>query len=197
MKVLLCLCMCISINITLLTGCGNHNSSITPAKTDNPAVVPAETEDAATMPETEDPTTAPDSRQPVDISDWMPSTLEAVNNLEGVTMAPKEGTVSPTGLTLQFENKSDRDCIYGDYFLLENNNNGVWYQVPVAIEGNYGFNSIGYSLTSGGDSEWAAEWEWLYGSLDAGEYRVVKDILDFRSTGDYDTYYLAAEFTIR
>ena len=29
-----------------------------------------------------------------------------------------------------------------------------------------------------------------------GEYRIIKDILDFRGTGDFDTHYLAAEFTV-
>jgi len=48
----------------------------------------------------------------------------------------------------------------------------------------------------GENGEWNIEWDWLYGSLDTGEYRIVKNILDFRSTGDYDQYKLAAEFTI-
>ena len=40
------------------------------------------------------------------------------------------------------------------------------------------------------------DWNWLYGDLDTGEYRIVKKILDFRDTGDFDEYNLAAEFTI-
>jgi hypothetical protein len=51
-------------------------------------------------------------------------------------------------------------------------------------------------LASGDASEKVVDWNWIYGSLDAGEYRLVKDISNFRGTGDYDTYYLAAEFTI-
>jgi len=79
---------------------------------------------------------------------------------------------------------------------LEKKISGSWYQVPVVIEGNYGFDAIGYELASGGHGEWAVDWEWLYGSLETGEYRIVKDILDFRGSGEYDTYYLAAEFVI-
>jgi len=48
----------------------------------------------------------------------------------------------------------------------------------------------------GENEEWKVDWSWLYGSLDTGEYRIVKDILDFRKTGDYDKYYLAAVFLI-
>lgn len=200
MRIFLCFCICICISICtiLLVGCGSVSSGVTPSETGDNSAVTTETEDSIVTTETENSTTVVhDSGQTAEISNWTPTTFSTVNNFEGVTMAAKEGTVSPTGLTLQFENKSDSDCIYGDYFLLEKSNNGAWYQVPVVIEGNYGFNSIGYSLTSGGDSEWAADWEWLYGSLDKGEYRVVKDILDFRGTGDYDTYYLAVEFSIK
>lgn len=27
--------------------------------------------------------------------------------------------------------------------------------------------------------KWSIDWDWLYGSLDKGEYRIVKGILDF------------------
>ena len=35
---------------------------------------------------------------------------------------------------------------------------------------------------------WEIDWEWLYGSLPDGIYRLGKEITDFRSTGNYDTY---------
>jgi hypothetical protein len=129
-------------------------------------------------------------------TDWEPTIYETVNNIDGVTMVVKEGTVSPTGLTVTFENNSDKQCTYGDYFLLEKKIKGRWYQVPVALDGNYGFNDIGYDLASSDVREWTVVWDWLYGSLDIGEYRIVKDILDFRKAGDYDKYYLTAEFTV-
>lgn len=129
-------------------------------------------------------------------SDWEPTNYETVNNLDGVTMIVKEGTVSSTGLTVIFENNSDKQCIYGEYFLLEKKIGGKWYQVPVTLDGNYGFNDIGYDLDSSDVSEWTVDWDWLYGSLDTGAYRIVKDILDFKKAGDFDKYYLTAEFTI-
>jgi hypothetical protein len=123
--------------------------------------------------------------------DWEPTKYDTVNKLEGVTMAIKDGTVSPTGLTVVFDSKLDNECIYGEYFLLEREVNGEWYGVPVAIEGNYAFKMIGYRLPPGGSSEWSVDWEWLYGILETGKYRIVKDI--FR---DNDKYYMAAEFSI-
>ena len=124
------------------------------------------------------------------------TTYEIVNNLDGVTMTVKETSVSPIGLTVVIENNSDSQCIFGEYFVLEKKIDDGWYQVPVEIEGNYGFEDIGYELNSGDKREWETDWEWLYGSLDAGQYRIVKDILDFRDTGDFDKYFLAAEFRI-
>jgi len=130
--------------------------------------------------------------------DLKPTKYETVNNLEGITMSVKEGTASSTGLSLIFENNSESQCqcIYGEYFVLEKKLDEKWYEVPVTFEGDYGFEDIGYELNPGDSGEWTVDWKWLYGSLDAGEYRIVKDILDFRKTGDYDTYYLAAEFAI-
>ncbi|MGE7949300.1 immunoglobulin-like domain-containing protein [Lysinibacillus sp. NPDC093688] len=111
-------------------------------------------------------------------------------------MIVKEGTVSSTGLTVTFENNSDKQIIYGEHFLLEKKIKGKWYQVPFALDGNPAFKDIGYSLDSSGVKEWKVDWDWLYGSLDNGEYRIVKEILNFRSAGDYDKYHLTAEFTV-
>lgn len=129
-------------------------------------------------------------------TDLTPTTYDIVNDLDGVTMTVKENTVSSVGLTVILENQSDKECIYGEDFLLEEEIDGKWYQVPITLEGNYGFNDIGYNLPSSEMREWAVEWEWLYGSLSKGKYRIVKKILDFRGTGDYDEHYLAAAFTL-
>lgn len=131
-----------------------------------------------------------------DETNWKTTTYEVVNNFHGVSITVKNETVSNNGLTVVFENNSNKMCIYGEEFLLEKKINGEWYQVPVAIEGNYGFKSIGYEVASGQTREWSVEWQWLYRSLGAGEYRIVKNVLDFRQPGDYDTYFLAAEFSI-
>ena len=131
-----------------------------------------------------------------DTNNWDSSPYDTVNNFAGVTMIIDEETLSSTGLKVTFENNSNSQCIYSEHFWLEKKINENWYQVPVAIDGDYGFNDIGYHLSSGKNEEWKVDWSWLYGSLDTGEYRIVKDILDFRKTGDYDKYYLAAVFLI-
>lgn len=126
-----------------------------------------------------------------------PSSYETVNSLDGVSMAVKEGKVSSTGMTVTLENHSEKHCVYGEDFSLEKKVKGSWYQVPIIYKDNYGFTAIGYDLAPSDRKEWSASWDWLYGSLPAGEYRMVKEILDFRGTGDYDKHYLAVEFTVK
>ena len=94
-------------------------------------------------------------------TDWEPTEYENVNNIDDVSMTVKEGTVSPTGLTVVLENNSDVELIYSEDFLLEKNINGKWYEVPVIVE-SYGFDDIGYILASGEIGEWNVEWSWLY-----------------------------------
>lgn len=129
-------------------------------------------------------------------TDWEPTMHETVNETDEVSMTIQEGTVSPTGVSLVFENHTNEEYIYGESFILEEHIEGSWYQVPVEIEDNYGFNTIGYSLEAGESEVFEVDWEWLYGTLDEGSYRIVKDISAFREAGDYDPYILAATFTI-
>jgi hypothetical protein len=44
--------------------------------------------------------------------------------------------------------------------------------------------------------EWSVSWETLYGSLPTGQYRIGKEIMDFRAGGDYDEYNYYAVFTV-
>ena len=129
-------------------------------------------------------------------ADWKPTTHETVNNFSGVSMNIKKGTVSTKGLTIEIENKSDKECTYGADFWLEKKINGKWCQVPVIIKGDYALADISNRVDPGKNSEWKAYWESLYGNIDKGDYRILKEVSDFRKPGDYDEYYLTSEFTI-
>lgn len=172
----LVLLFCMAISLTLLSGCRSNSNYNLAGESEN------------TINKT-------DLNHPVETTDWELTTYEIVNNFDGVIMIEKENTVSSSGLTVIFKNNTDKQCIYGEYYILEKRINQKWYLVPAIID-NYGFNLIGYDLPPGNSREMEVNWEWLYGNLDAGEYRIVKDILNFGKTGDYDKYYLAAEFTV-
>lgn len=121
---------------------------------------------------------------------------KAVNVFEGVTLSVKEGSITPTGFTLILENENDTECQYGTFYCIERKNGDTWIKLPYVIEGDVSWNDVAHILPGKQSLEEAVNWNWLYGSLDEGEYRIIKEFIDFRATGDYDTYYLAAEFVI-
>jgi hypothetical protein len=168
----------IAICLYLFAGCGNSAS------------IPEE----ATKESITDASSG--SGQPIEKNGSEPVSKETYNNFDGVTMSVKDNSVTSTGLVLEYINNTKHHCIYGEPFSLEKKTDESWNPVPVIIDGNYGFNSIGYNLDPNSTQEYTLDWEWLYGSLEKGEYRIAKDILDFRGTGDYDTYLLAGEFSI-
>lgn|SRR5690625_3832930 len=131
----------------------------------------------------------------LETSELQPTQYDVVNNFEGVSMDIIKESVSPAGLTVIFTNNSENLGIYGDYFILEQKIEGTWYQVPTTVD-EYGFDDIGYELAPSTSREFLINWDWLYGTLQVGEYRIIKDMLDFRGPGDFDKYYLAAKFAI-
>ena len=131
-------------------------------------------------------------------TNYKASTYIMVNNFDGATMSIVQGTVTPIGLTVEFTSSNENECIYGTFYCLEFNSSGKWYQVPYSdkIKSEVAWTKEGYTISKGESQQFSENWEWLYGRLGTGHYRIVKDISDFRGTGDYDAYNLAAEFTI-
>ena len=127
-------------------------------------------------------------------ADWEPTTIETANNTEEVTLTIKEGFVSASGITVIFQNNSDKQYLYGEYMWLEKRVNDEWKQVPAVIE-NYGFQDIAYILEPNESKEMQIDWEWLHGALGSGDYRFIKDVFPAEAE-EYNPYYLAVEFTI-
>ncbi|MDQ0350940.1 hypothetical protein J2R98_000743 [Alkalibacillus filiformis] len=111
------------------------------------------------------------SEQTPEKEDWELTKYETVNTLDGVTMDVKEETVFSTGLTVKFENNSDKQCIYSEDFLLEMKMDGKWYQAPFIPGASYGFGEPAYELDPSSVSDWAVDWEWLYG-WKSGSWRI-------------------------
>lgn len=135
------------------------------------------------------------SNKPAETTDWEPTNLQSVNDIDGVTLNFNQETLSATGGTIVLINETNNQYSYGEAFFLEQKIEGDWFQVPVDTE-NYGFNDIGYLLPPLGFEEIEVDWEWIYGKLAIGDYRLVKEVIDSRASGDYNQYDLAAEFTI-
>lgn len=131
---------------------------------------------------------AKDSEAETDTPDWgVTITAENVTSTNAVLRFTQSGG-SPTG-----------DLNTGSYFTLERKSGSKWKAVPYADgldADSIGWDSVAWLIPSGDSADFETNWAWLYGELDAGEYRIVKEIMDFRGPGDYDTAMCYAEFSV-
>jgi hypothetical protein len=114
---------------------------------------------------------------------------------EKLTMSVKEGSISPSGATVVFTNDSNVEFATGTYYLLEKFDGNNWEKANTIIE-EYAWELVAFILPPGQDTERVEEWEWLYGKLSPGRYRINKEFMYLRSPGDYDEYPISVEFEI-
>ena len=110
--------------------------------------------------------------------------------------------IDQKGLTVVFNQSGGNatgELGTGDYFSLEINDNGEWKKVPM-IEHPEGvavcFNDILLSVFPESETEVETNWEFYYGELPCGIYRIEKEVMDFRGTGDYEQVKFYAEFVL-
>ncbi|MBE6892583.1 MAG: hypothetical protein E7482_01055 [Ruminococcaceae bacterium] len=111
----------------------------------------------------------------------------------GLTLSVK--SVTPTGATLVFkqsEGNPTGELMTGSYYRLEDKNG----ELPYIVEGDVAWTSEAYMIKKDGEIQMQANWEWLYGTLEPGTYRIYKEVMDFRGAGDFDEKEYFAEFTI-
>ena len=116
------------------------------------------------------------------------------NDLNEVTMTIKEGTLTNVGATVIITDRSSRNNMYGEPYRIDQYVDNEWKELDVVIEGNYAFTSIGYTVDETNKLELKIDWEWLYGKLKPGKYRIVKDT---SYPGEGTSHYLTAEFEIK
>jgi len=108
--------------------------------------------------------------------------------------------ISQTGLTLVATNWNDEEgCTLetGSYFLLERYSDGKWEEVEMLIEkDDLAWTEEAWTLEEEGNTEWEVDWNWLYGELPAGSYRIGKEMMYFRGTGDVDKKMYYANFDL-
>lgn len=110
----------------------------------------------------------------------------------------KADNVTPTGLTLEIEQfgaTHTRQLQTGAWFKLETTVNDEWQEVETIIS-DYGFDDLAYLIKTNDITELEVNWQWLYGKLSPGFYRMSKEITNFRSAGDYDKEIYLVHFTI-
>ena len=118
---------------------------------------------------------------------------EEVNTFDGAELLFEKYT-NISG-DLEFANQSDRDLQYGEWFDIQRRIDGEWYSLSYIID-NVAFHEVAYILPTGETSIKPITWEWMYGELPPGKYRIVTDVINYRAPGDFDKYYLAEEFEV-
>ena len=109
--------------------------------------------------------------------------------------------ISSSGATIRFRvwdpELASGELEYGNDYSLERLENDAWIAAPIIYEGEWAVTEEAYIISKDPDSkgsEWTVNWEWLYGKLEPGDYRICKQILDFRGTGNYDKYSIYVYF---
>lgn len=119
----------------------------------------------------------------------------------GLTLSVKNVTAS--GLTLvctQSGGNPTGTLETGDPYWLITLVDGTWKTVeelplPEGVDGR-AWNSLAYWIPMEGAREFEINWEWIFGELPSGTYRLIKNFMDFRGTANYDTFDYWVEFEI-
>lgn len=104
-------------------------------------------------------------------------------------------SVTPTSATLIFKQSGGNptgELMTGSHYRLEDENG----ELPYIVEGDVAWTAEAYRIQKDGEIQMQANWEWLYGTLEPGTYRIYKGVMDWREAGDSDSKEYFAEFTI-
>ena len=98
----------------------------------------------------------------------------------GVTVTLRDISNIGASIVIRREDEdAGTELTYGDAYILQRRIDGEWQDAETIID-DYGFTAIGHTLTCGEEVSNYYKWDWLYGVLEPGEYRMVYDV--FRKT---------------
>lgn len=108
--------------------------------------------------------------------------------------------VTPKGLTIVCEQSGGENVAElntGSYYVIQRYDE-EWTDIEyLPQEYVITWTSEAWIITKDGSDSWDVDWEWLYGKLPVGRYRIGKEFINFRGTGDYDKEILYTYFEIR
>ena len=87
------------------------------------------------------------------------------------------------------------DLQTGEKYWVEEKRDGKWQELPTPQKPVW--SDVSYTIQKQDFTHWDIQWEDLYGSLSNGEYRIGKEIQDFRGGSDYDEKAYYSEFVIQ
>ena len=133
------------------------------------------------------------------LSSYFPTEFMVFAQKWGITLTATD--ITPTSLTLKCTQSGGRptgDLQTGSWYVLETwTQKYGWKQVDyLSYENEIMWTQEAWTISMNDTCEWKVNWEWLYGQLPDGKYRIGKEIMDFRGPGDFDKTIYYAEFEI-
>lgn len=139
------------------------------------------------------------SEQDKMLSSYFPPEFMIFDETWGVTLTAEN--ITTTGITIkciQSGGKPTGELQTGSWYILETwTKEYGWKQMPYIIQGEVAWTEEAWIIPMEDTVEWEVNWEWLYGAIPSGKYRIGKSIMDFRKSGDFDTATYYAEFEIK
>ena len=116
----------------------------------------------------------------------------------GITLTTSN--VTPTSVTINCSQKDGqyvKELITGSFFCIQTLENNEWVDVPYKDNTSaFCWTAEAWIIPLNDTISWDINWDWVYGELPSGEYRIGKEIMNFKETGDYEETILYATFTI-
>ena len=95
----------------------------------------------------------------------------ATSEVENVSATISD--ISLTGATITIKDTNEDKYTYEEWYVLQKVIDGKTYSIPTKVK-DYGFNDIGYEVNENNEVKFVIDWEWLYGELPQGSYRIIK-----------------------
>ena len=95
----------------------------------------------------------------------------ATSEVENVSATISD--ISLTGSTITIKDTNESKYLYEEWYVLQKVIDGKTYSIPTKVK-DYGFNSKGYTVDENNEVKFVIDWEWLYGKLPQGSYKIIK-----------------------
>ncbi|MBR4231251.1 MAG: hypothetical protein IKR74_03740 [Bacilli bacterium] len=123
--------------------------------------------------------------------------VEAIEKDSNLTLAIKSNTLTNKGATFILKNNTDVDYAYDDYYIIERfDKKENWVDLDLIIGWTPRIEPQVYTIKSKEEHEIYIEWSNIYGKLNSGTYRIVKNNFRKANRPDSRTYSVYTEFSI-
>lgn len=122
------------------------------------------------------------------------------SEIENLCLSVSAKDISATKATLEFNQYEDgitTELSFGEDFKIEKWDGNTWNEADIVVDGNYAFHDVAHIININDVTEYEYDWEWLYGSLTAGEYRIAVHIQSRNDSGDFENYTAYVHFILR